>query len=141
MRIIDADELKETIKQQICVCDNPSRMDCIICSVGDGLMFIDDAPTIREEAKAKAAAIISHYGAKHQLLKLAEECAELTQQCMKCFDLDLQYSEDFIEELADVKVMLMQFESILSPAFAEMYEKIITEKLDRQLKRMEVQSG
>lgn len=112
--------------------------------------FRADARMIREavqiidgsaETEAKAAAIMQHYGAKHQLLKLAEECAELIQQCMKCFDLDLQYSEDFIEELADVKVMLMQFESILSPAFAEMYERIITEKLDRQLKRMEVQSG
>ena len=96
---------------------------------------------MQNEPYKLAAQIIRHYGAKRQLLKLAEECAELTQQCMKCFDLDLQYSEDFIEELADVKIMLMQFESILSPAFAEMYTTIITEKLERQTKRMEVQSG
>lgn len=107
---------------------------------GCGYLYLNDYAEYDNEDE-KAHTIIRHYGAKHQLLKLAEECAELTQQCMKCFDLDLQYGEDFIEELADVKVMLMQFESILSPAFAEMYERIITEKLDRQLKRMEVQSG
>lgn len=49
MRLIDGDALQETIKQQLCVCDDPSRMDCIVCSVGDCLMFIDEAPTIEAE--------------------------------------------------------------------------------------------
>ena len=123
MRRIDADELKKKLEAEHC--------DCEI------MALIDDIPTVAEAANAKAAAIIEHYGAKHQLLKLAEECAELTQQCMKCFDINLAYHEDFVEELADVKIMLTQFESILTPAFAELYEKIIKEKLDRQLERIE----
>ena len=123
MRIIDADELKKKLEAEHC--------DCEI------MALIDDIPTVAEAANTKAAAIMQHYGAKHQLLKLAEECAELTQQCMKCFDYNIAYHEDFVEELADVKVMLMQFESILTPAFAELYEKIIREKLDRQIERIE----
>lgn len=122
MRIIDADELKKKLEAEHC--------DCEI------MALIDDIPTAAEAANAKAAAIIQYYGAKHQLLKLAEECAELTQQCMKCFDYNIAYHEDFVEELADVKVMLMQFESIFTPAFTELYEKIIREKLDRQLQRI-----
>lgn len=137
MRKIDADELKETIKQQLCTCDDPSRMDCIVCSVGDCLMFIDEAPTICEEASTKAAAIMQHYGAQHQLVKLCEECGELIQQAVKCIDKGIPYGEDFIEELADVSVMIEQFKSILTPAFAELYEKIITEKLDRQMQRID----
>lgn len=89
----------------------------------------------------KASKIMEHYGARHQLLKLAEECAELIQQCVKCFDYNIAYHEDFVEELADVKIMLTQFESILTPAFAELYEKIITEKLDRQINRIESEEG
>ena len=123
MRIIDADELKKKLEAEHC--------DCEI------MALIDDIPTVAEAANTKAAAIMQHYGAKHQLLKLAEECAELTQQCMKCFDYNIAYHEDFVEEQADVKVMLMQFESILTPAFAELYEKIIREKLDRQIERIE----
>ena len=127
MRIIDADELKKKLEAEHC--------DCEI------MAMIDNMPTAAEAANAKAAAIMQHYGAEHQLLKLAEECAELTQQCMKCFDYNIAYHEDFVEELADVKVMLMQFESILTPAFAELYEKIIMEKLDRQIKRIENEEG
>jgi hypothetical protein len=56
---------------------------------------------------------------------------------MKCFDINIAYHEDFVEEMADVKIMLTQFESILAPAFAELYEKIIAEKLRRQIERIE----
>lgn len=127
MRTIDADELKKELEAEHC--------DCEI------MALIDDVPTVAEATNAKATAIIEYYGAKHQLLKLAEECAELTQQCMKCFDINIAYHEDFVEELADVKIMLTQFESILTPAFAELYEKIIREKLDRQIERIESEEG
>lgn len=127
MRTIDGDELKKKLEAEHC--------DCEI------MAMIDDMPTAAEAANAKTAAIIEYYGAKHQLLKLAEECGELIQQCMKCFDYNIAYHEDFVEEMADVKIMLTQFESILTPAFAELYEKIITEKLDRQIKRIESEEG
>ena len=128
MRTIDADELKKKLEAEHC--------DCEV------MQIIDDMPTAAEAAcMSKAHTIIEYYGAKHQLLKLAEECAELTQQCMKCFDINIAYHEDFVEELADVKIMLTQFESILTPAFAELYEKIIREKLDRQIERIESEEG
>lgn len=124
MRTIDADELKKKLEAEHC--------DCEI------MALIDDMPTAAEAAcMSKVHTIIEYYGVKHQLLKLAEECAELIQQCVKCFDYNIAYHEDFVEELADVKIMLTQFESILTPAFAELYEKIIREKLDRQIERIE----
>lgn len=84
----------------------------------------------------KARRIIEHYGAQHQLVKLCEECAELTQQAAKCYDMGRRYSASLVEEMADVKVMLMQFESIMMPEDREMLECIIAKKLDRQIGRI-----
>lgn len=85
----------------------------------------------------KAKRIIEHYGAQHQLVKLCEECAELTRQAVKCYDARTEYSYHFVEEMADVKVMLMQFESIMIPKDRELLEFIIAQKLDRQIGRIE----
>ncbi len=84
-----------------------------------------------------AAKIIAHYGAQHQLVKLCEECGELIQQAAKCYSKDIIYSEDMIEEIADVIVMILQFESIMSRPDSELLQKIVTEKLERQIKRIE----
>lgn len=133
MRTIDADELKKRLEAEHC--------DCEV------IQIIDDMPTAAEAANAKAACmskahtIIEYYGARHQLIKLCEECGELIQQAAKCADKETDYNEDMISEMADVKIMLAQFESILTPAFAELYEKIIREKLDRQLERIESEEG
>jgi NTP pyrophosphatase (non-canonical NTP hydrolase) len=83
-----------------------------------------------------AAKIIAHYGAQHQLVKLCEECAELTQQAAKCYDKDIPYSDDMIEEMADVLVMIWQFETVMSQPDRDLLDKIITEKLERQLDRI-----
>jgi NTP pyrophosphatase (non-canonical NTP hydrolase) len=83
-----------------------------------------------------AAKIINHYGAQHQLVKLCEECAELTQQAAKCYDKSIPYSDDMIEEIADVIVMINQFEAIMSQPDRDLIDKIITEKLERQLERI-----
>lgn len=85
-----------------------------------------------------AAQIIAHYGAQHQLVKLCEECGELIQQAAKCYSIGIiPYTADMVEEMADVKVMLMQFESIMHQPDRDLLDKIITEKLDRQLDRIE----
>jgi hypothetical protein len=84
----------------------------------------------------KAKRIIEYYGAQHQLVKLCEECAELTQQAAKCYDAGMEYSYRLVEEMADVKVMLMQFESIMTPEDREMLEIIIAKKIDRQIGRI-----
>ena len=85
----------------------------------------------------KAARIIAHYSAAHQLVKLCEECGELIQQAAKCYDKGLAYSDDMIEEIADVIAMIMQFETIMSQPDRDLLDEIITEKLERQIKRIE----
>lgn len=109
-----------------------------------------DAKMIREavqiikslaETEAKAAAIMQRYGAKRQLVKLCEECGELIQQAAKCIDSGNGYSEDMIEEMADVSIMIMQFESLLNEYWREAYQTFVREKLNRQIKRIEEEMG
>lgn len=85
----------------------------------------------------KAARIIAHYSAAHQLIKLCEECGELIQQAAKCYDKGEAYSDEFAEELADVTVLTMQFEGFFSAYQRQRYRDYIREKLDRQLQRIE----
>ena len=85
----------------------------------------------------KASRIMEHYGAQHQLTKLCEECGELIQQACKCVDSGQPFSEDFVEELADVRVLTMQFEGFFSAYQRQRYRDYIREKLDRQLQRIE----
>ena len=127
MRTIDADELKKKLEAEHC--------DCEI------MAMIDNMPTAAEAANAKAAAIIEYYGAKHQLVKLCEECGELIQQAAKCADKETDYNEDMIEEMADVTIMIMQFMSILPQVDYALFRQIIREKLDRQIERIESEEG
>lgn len=83
-----------------------------------------------------AAKIITHYGTAHQLVKLCEECAELTQQAAKCYDKGIPYSDDMIEEIADVLVMIKQFETVMSQPDRDLLEDQIVYKLRRQLERI-----
>lgn len=86
-----------------------------------------------------AAKIIAHYGTAHQLVKLCEECGELIQQAVKCYDSGSPYTADFVEELADVRVMLMQFEAVLgrSVYWSDLYTDMVQAKIGRQIKRIE----
>ncbi len=87
-----------------------------------------------------AAKIIAHYGTQNQLVKLCEECGELIQQAAKCCGKGIPYSDEMIEEMADVLVMIMQFETVMSQPDRDLLDKIITEKLERQLDRIEEES-
>lgn len=84
----------------------------------------------------KASRIMEHYGAQHQLTKLCEECGELIQQAAKCYIKEIPYSEDMIEEIADVLIMLWQFESIMSAYSRQCFEDEIQRKLRRQMDRI-----
>lgn len=84
-----------------------------------------------------AAKIINHYGTQHQLVKLCEECGELVQQAAKCYDKGLAYSDDMIEEIADVLVMIKQFEAVMSQSDRDLLEDHIAYKLRWQLDRIE----
>lgn len=83
-----------------------------------------------------AAKIIAHYGTAHQLVKLCEECGELIQQATKCYDKGIPYSDDMIEEIADVIVMIRQFETVMSQPDRDLLDQIVMEKLERQLERI-----
>lgn len=84
----------------------------------------------------KASKIMEHYGARHQLIKLCEECGELIQQAAKCYDRDQPFSADFIEELADVQVLIMQFRTVMGAYWFGEMERAIDRKLRRQLDRI-----
>lgn len=92
----------------------------------------------------KAAYIMRHYGADEQLTILCEECSELIKEACKCHRRGVAMHEDMIEEMADVKIMLMQFESIMRTAELDLLNQIMSEKIERQLMRIkneEVRDG
>lgn len=92
------------------------------------------APIAPHEAAAK---IIAHYGTAHQLVKLCEECGELIQQAAKCYDKGIPYSDDMIEEIADIIVLIKQFKAAMSQPDRDLLEDHIVYKLRRQLDRIE----
>lgn len=130
MRIIDADELKKKLEAEHC--------DCEIMAI------IDDMPTAAEAANAKAACmskahtIIEYYGAEHQKDILIEECAELIQATEKSRRLDdrPELTSDMVEEMADVYIMIMRFESIMGPYWSGVFDRTVEEKLRRQMDRI-----
>ena len=60
--------------------------------------------------KDKLLQIINRYGIEHQQRKLQEEVFELQQAIIKYEYVDFTELEDITEELADVQVMLKQFQ-------------------------------
>lgn len=95
--------------------------------------------------------IIEHYGYARQLDKLVEESAELIV-AIKHIDAEmhphlseseaLQNFLNFLEELADVKIMVSQVEYFLekeNPDSFEQYKQNIEFKLNREIKRIKTQ--
>lgn len=81
--------------------------------------------------------IYDYYGINHQLFKLAEECSELAQASIK-LGLGRQEKpliDNFIEEIADVLVLIEQMQLALDIK-DENVENIIYKKISRQLDRM-----
>lgn len=90
----------------------------------------------------QTALIMQHYGAEHQKDILIEECAELIQAVEKSRRGVLAedkpaYTYDMISEMADVQIMLWQFESVMSAYAQQCYEDEIYRKLRRQIERIE----
>jgi len=73
--------------------------------------------------------IIDHYGVFAQKLQFIQELAELIQAITKDDTLN------FIEELADVQVMIDQF-TIKYPDLDKRYRQIQLKKVKRQLRRI-----
>ena len=85
-----------------------------------------------------ARKIMQHYGAEHQKDILIEECAELIQAVEKTRRQPdaPELTADMVEELADVYILIMQFESIMGYYWSELFERTVEEKLQRQMDRI-----
>lgn len=87
----------------------------------------------------KCAEIIKHYGVEPQKDIFVEECAELIKAVEKSRRMEDKpaYTEDMIEEMADVQIMIWQFRSLLNGFWDECFENAIMAKLRRQFDRIE----
>lgn len=101
---------------------------------------------LKEESKIKSKEIkqkqiIEHYGFDTQLIQLIEESSELIQAICKWRrnifkDSSIEYMDQMIEEMADVKNLIEQLE--LNDSYIKHWiERDIEYKVDRQIKRME----
>ena len=81
--------------------------------------------------------IAEHYGLRVQMRQLVEEMAELTQVICKSERYDLETVRDhLVEEVVDVDVVLSQVKYLLGD---NAFERIRKEKIERQLKRIEME--
>ena len=100
-----------------------------------------------EEDREKIRAITKAYTFGEQREILVEECAELIQAVQKLKRRersvidpdDTTAAQNFIEELADVTIMIEQMVYYLSPALFGDYDCWITQKLDRQMNRIRLE--
>lgn len=81
--------------------------------------------------------IAEHYGLRVQMRQLIEEMAELTQVICKSERYDLETVRDhLVEEVVDVDIVLSQVKYLLGDSA---FEKIRSEKIERQLKRIDTE--
>lgn len=80
--------------------------------------------------RLKCRTILDHYGFENQQNKLVEECEELIEAASG------DDYENFIEELADVTIMIQQMYLSLSLEQKSQYHDMIETKLNRTLQRM-----
>lgn len=90
---------------------------------------------------SNASKIMMHYGRSNQLLILQEECAELIQSVSKIRRGASGADESFIDEMADVSIMIAEFLTDFDEDEKTEYYKKINEKLERQLKRIKEEKG
>lgn len=81
-----------------------------------------------------ANTIADHYGYFSQRDMLTEECAEVIQAVNKCRRCCVGAQDNFLGELADIKVLLAQMEHFLNE---DKITAIANEKIARELKRIE----
>ena len=82
--------------------------------------------------------ILCHYGIRPQIDKLREELRELDEAAgEKCINGDLASAANhFIEELADVTIMIEQMKLAMTTGEQALYYTIINQKIERQLGRI-----
>jgi NTP pyrophosphatase (non-canonical NTP hydrolase) len=94
---------------------------------------------------AKIKQIADHYSYNAQREMLIEECAELIQAAQKLkrvegkvpYPTEAAFLRNFVQELADVSIMVEQMKYFLTPELYNEYEDAVTMKIDRQISRIE----
>lgn len=89
-----------------------------------------------DEQKEKCRQIVEHYGFEGQRDILVEECAELIQAICKIKREGGGVSFNFLEELADVSIMIEQMKQALAGDELLKYLSYINRKIERQINRM-----
>ena len=84
----------------------------------------------------KLEKILNHYGFENQREILVEECAELIQAVSKLKRNNQRISDNFIEELADVSIMIEQMKLSLCDKEKEKFKTFKREKILRQILRI-----
>ena len=110
---------------------------------------LDTAKKIQEDKNMDKdlLKIIEHYGAKDQIIILIEEMDELSKVLCKWYreynklegDISEELLNNFKEKMSDVLIMLMQFKEYYHMDGNDIM-KIMREKIDRQLGRIENES-
>ena len=81
--------------------------------------------------------ILTHYGKQGQVMKLREELSELIEAIDDVGKVDTGLTRaHFIEELADVSIMVEQMKLALNLGEQQEYYKMINFKIQRQLGRI-----
>ena len=89
-----------------------------------------------DEQKEKCRQIVEHYGAESQRDILIEECAELIQAVCKIKRDGGGVSFNFLEELADVTIMIEQMKQAFADDELIDYLSFVNRKIERQMCRM-----
>ena len=89
-----------------------------------------------DEQKEKCRLIVEHYGVEGQRDILIEECAELIQAVCKIKRDGGGVSFNFLEELADVSIMIEQMKQALNGKELIEFLTIVNQKIERQLARI-----
>jgi NTP pyrophosphatase (non-canonical NTP hydrolase) len=79
------------------------------------------------------AKIFTHYGPYAQLMKLAEECSELSAVICRNVNERNYLTDEFCEEFADVTVMLDQWLLTFDEDTLARIEKVRKDKIERTL--------
>ena len=87
------------------------------------------------EQKLKAMHILYHYDARSQMLKCCEELSELESAILKYLNKDDNNTDEILDEMADVYIMLEQMKSVF-PFGENVLNERIEYKLNRQDERM-----
>ena len=94
----------------------------------------DVSDTAQARWNAVNTKVIKHYGVDYQTNIAMEECAELTKAVSKVkrFGLTKENKDNLVEEIADVKIVIMQLMQIFNISDAD-----ITAEIDRKITRNE----